>query len=121
VAIIESLLIMIVLLILITLLSTGTVIIQVHERGFMYRNGKFIGSLNPGCRWAFPYITKVTLLDMQKQGLVTTQVDGLLSRGKVKVGNIEWSARSNGKKISVGRTVKIVGTDEEHIVVEEVV
>jgi membrane-bound ClpP family serine protease len=117
----QTLLVMVVIVLLLILFAWGTVMIPPHQRAFMYRNGVFTGSVGPGFRWVIPFVTEVQMLDMQARGLVTTSVDTLLPGGRVKIGNTEWNARSSRKRIPQGKTVKISGIDEEHVIVEEVI
>jgi inner membrane protein len=56
-----------------------------------------------------------------KVGQVKVAVDTTTISGKVVIGSTEWSARSSGTAIPVGKTVKVVASQGVHIVVEEVV
>jgi inner membrane protein len=55
-----------------------------------------------------------------KQGRVTKTIDPTTISGKVMIGNVEWSARSTGRKIEPEITVKVVDSEGVHIIVEEV-
>ena len=63
-------------------------------------------------------ISRDSLVGME--GLVKVPVDTTTLSGKVIIGSTEWSARSKGSPISVGKTVKVVDSEGVHIVVEEV-
>ena len=43
-----------------------------------------------------------------KEGLVTSEIDNVLSTGQVKLGGMEWSARSTtGEKIEPGEKIRV--------------
>ena len=43
-----------------------------------------------------------------KEGLVTSEIDNVLSAGQVKLGGMEWSARSTtGEKIEPGEKIRV--------------
>jgi inner membrane protein len=56
-----------------------------------------------------------------KEGQVKVAVDTTTISGKVVIGSTEWSARSSGAAIPVGKSVKVVASEGVHIIVEEVV
>ena len=55
-----------------------------------------------------------------KEGRVKILVNPNTLSGKVMIGSTEWSARSTGAVIGVGKKVKIIDSQGVHIVVEEV-
>lgn len=55
-----------------------------------------------------------------KEGQVTVAVDATSISGKVVIASTDWSARSTGAPIEVGKKVKVVSSQGVHIVVEEV-
>jgi membrane-bound ClpP family serine protease len=63
-------------------------------------------------------ISRDTLIGME--GRVKTRVDSTTISGKVLIASTEWSARSTGPEIPVGKKVKVVDSQGVHIVVEEV-
>ena len=63
-------------------------------------------------------ISRDSLVGME--GQVKVPVDATTITGKVMLGSTEWSARSTGGTIIVGKKVKVVSSEGVHIVVEEV-
>jgi membrane-bound ClpP family serine protease len=63
-------------------------------------------------------ISRDTLVGME--GRVIKPVDATTISGKVFLGSTEWSARSTGGTIAIGKKVKVVDSQGVHIVVEEV-
>ncbi|MDD3934587.1 MAG: NfeD family protein [Methanoculleus sp.] len=55
------------------------------------------------------------------EGTVVTPVDAVTLAGKVRLGSMEWSARSESGSIPAGRRVVVVHSEGVHIVVKEVV
>lgn len=55
------------------------------------------------------------------EGLVVREVDAETLSGKVRIGGMEWSARSESGGIPVGRRVVVVHSEGVHIVVKEFV
>ncbi len=55
-----------------------------------------------------------------KTGQVKVAVDKTTISGKVVIGQTEWSAKSTGAAIPVGKNVRVVSSEGVHIVVEEV-
>jgi inner membrane protein len=55
-----------------------------------------------------------------KEGRVKLAVNPNSLAGKVMIGSSEWSARSTGAVIGVGKNVKVVESQGVHVVVEEV-
>ena len=55
-----------------------------------------------------------------REGQVKLTVNPHTLAGKVMIGSTEWSARSTGEVISIGKKVKVVDSQGVHIVVEEV-
>jgi inner membrane protein len=55
-----------------------------------------------------------------KVGRVKLAVNPNTLAGKVMIGSTEWSARSTGAVIGVGKKVKVVDSQGVHVVVEEV-
>ena len=55
-----------------------------------------------------------------REGRVKLAVNPNSLAGKVMIGSSEWSARSTGEVISVGKKVKVVESQGVHVVVEEV-
>lgn len=53
-------------------------------------------------------------------GRVTRAVDPTTLDGKVRVEGHDWSAHSTGATIAAGATVRVVGSEGVHVVVEEV-
>lgn len=69
-----------------------------------------LASLRPIARKYFtPKITKTNVDSVIGQtGLVTADIDNITAQGQVKLGAMEWSARStSGKTIPVGTLVKV--------------
>ena len=54
-----------------------------------------------------------------KTGIVTATVEKDTIKGKVVIGNVDWSARSEGDSIAVGKKVRVVESVGVHVVVEE--
>jgi membrane-bound ClpP family serine protease len=55
-----------------------------------------------------------------REGKVIKDVNPDSLAGKVMIGTTEWSARSTGRLIPPGRSVKVVDSQGVHIIVEEV-
>jgi membrane-bound ClpP family serine protease len=55
-----------------------------------------------------------------REGRVKLAVNPNSLAGKVMIGSSEWSARSTGAVIAVGKNVKVVESQGVHVVVEEV-
>lgn len=55
-----------------------------------------------------------------RTGRVTKTVDNYSLSGKVRVEGHDWSAHSTGTLIEEGTTVRVVGSEGVHIIVEEV-
>ncbi|NLM81358.1 MAG: NfeD family protein [Candidatus Methanoculleus thermohydrogenotrophicum] len=55
------------------------------------------------------------------EGIVIREVDAETLAGKVRIGSMEWSARSESGTIPAGRKVVVVHSEGVHIVVNEVV
>ncbi|GAB7014747.1 NfeD family protein [Methanogenium cariaci] len=55
-----------------------------------------------------------------KTGRVTTTVEPDTIKGKVVIGNVDWSARSADGSIAVGKKVRVVKSVGVHVVVEEI-
>ena len=55
-----------------------------------------------------------------KTGIVTSTVEKDTIKGKVVIGNVDWSARSEGGSIAVGKKVRVVESVGVHVVVEEI-
>ncbi len=55
-----------------------------------------------------------------KIGMVTATVDEDTIKGKVVIGNVDWSARSTGGSIAAGKKVRVVKSVGVHVVVEEI-
>lgn len=55
-----------------------------------------------------------------KEGQVKVAVDAASIRGKVIIGQTEWSARSTGTDLPAGTKVRVVSAEGVHIIVEEV-
>ena len=55
------------------------------------------------------------------EGIVIREVDAETLAGKVRIGSMEWSARSESGTIPAGRKVVVVHSEGVHIVVKEVV
>jgi membrane-bound ClpP family serine protease len=55
-----------------------------------------------------------------KTGIVTITVDQDTIKGKIVIGNVDWSARSEGGSIAVGKKVRVVKSVGVHVVVEEI-
>lgn len=55
-----------------------------------------------------------------RTGRVTKAVDHYSLNGKVRVEGHDWSAHSTGALIGEGATVRVVGSEGVHIIVEEV-
>ena len=55
-----------------------------------------------------------------REGRVKSPVNPASLSGKVMIGSTEWSARSTGAAIGVGKKVKVVDSQGVHIVVEEI-
>jgi membrane protein implicated in regulation of membrane protease activity len=55
-----------------------------------------------------------------RTGRVTRAVDSFSLEGKVRVEGHDWSAHSTGAPIGEGATVRVVGAEGVHVVVEEV-
>lgn len=54
------------------------------------------------------------------EGVVVREVDDETLAGKVRIGSMEWSARSESGRIPAGRKVVVVHSEGVHIVVKEV-
>lgn len=54
------------------------------------------------------------------EGVVTKEVDVGTISGKVRIGSMEWSARTESGKIPVGQRVIVVHSEGVHIVVKEI-
>lgn len=54
------------------------------------------------------------------EGLVVKEVDAGTIAGKVRLGSMEWSARSESGSIPAGRRVIVVHSEGVHIVVKEI-
>ena len=56
------------------------------------------------------------------EGMVVAPVDAVTPSGKVRLGSMEWSARSgSGEIIPAGRRVIVIHSEGVHVVVKEVV
>ncbi|MCK8519097.1 NfeD family protein [Methanoculleus sp. 7T] len=55
------------------------------------------------------------------EGLVVKEVDPETLAGKVRIGGMEWSARSESGSIPAGRKVIVIRSEGVHIVVKEIV
>jgi regulator of protease activity HflC (stomatin/prohibitin superfamily) len=66
-ALIDTLISIILILVIIFIFARGVVIIQPYQQGLQIRLGKYIGRLNPGFRWVVPLITRVEKLDLRTQ------------------------------------------------------
>jgi len=55
-----------------------------------------------------------------KTGTVTATVEEDSIKGKVVIGNVDWSAQSEGGSIAVGKKVRVVKSVGVHVVVEEI-
>ncbi len=55
------------------------------------------------------------------EGTVVTPVDPETLAGKVRLGSMDWSARSESGSIPVGRRVIVVRSEGVHVVVKEIV
>ncbi len=55
-----------------------------------------------------------------KEGQVKVAVDAASIRGKVIIGQTEWSAKSTGTDLPAGTKVRVVSAEGVHIIVEEV-
>ncbi len=55
------------------------------------------------------------------EGTVVVPVDPETLRGKVRLGSMEWSARSESGEIPAGKRVAVVRSEGVHVVVKEVV
>ena len=85
--------------------------------GFVWQIGAFIivstallALLRPMARKHFtPKLTKTNVDSViGMEGYVTGDIDNMAATGKVKLGGMEWSARSmTGEKISTGTLVKV--------------
>ncbi|MEN6341836.1 MAG: SPFH domain-containing protein [Methanospirillum sp.] len=66
-ALLETLISIILILVIIFIFARGVVIVQPYQQGLQIRLGKYIGRLNPGFRWVVPLITRVEKLDLRTQ------------------------------------------------------
>ncbi|HOI57770.1 MULTISPECIES: NfeD family protein [unclassified Methanoculleus] len=55
------------------------------------------------------------------EGIVVTPVDPETLAGKVRLGSMDWSARSESGSIPAGRRVIVIHSEGVHVVVKEVV
>jgi len=55
-----------------------------------------------------------------RTGRVTSAVDHYSLSGQVRVEGRDWSAHSTGARIEEGATVRVVGSEGVHIIVEEI-
>lgn len=55
------------------------------------------------------------------EGIVVTPVDAETLTGKVRLGSMDWSARSESGSIPAGKRVIVVRSEGVHVVVKEVV
>ena len=55
-----------------------------------------------------------------KTGIVTITVEAETIKGKVVIDNVDWSARSAGGSIAVGKKIRVVKSVGVHVVVEEI-
>jgi membrane-bound ClpP family serine protease len=56
-----------------------------------------------------------------KVGQVKVAIDATTISGKVAISSTDWSARSTGAAIPVGKKVRVISSEGVHIIVEEVV
>lgn len=66
-ALTETVISIILILVIIFIFARGVVIIQPYQQGLQIRLGKYIGRMNPGFRWVVPLITRVEKLDLRTQ------------------------------------------------------
>ncbi len=64
-AIADTLITVILVIIIMIIFSRGVIIIQPYEQGLQVRLGRYIGKLNSGFRWVLPIITKVYTVDLR--------------------------------------------------------
>ncbi|MCM2465494.1 NfeD family protein [Methanoculleus oceani] len=76
------------------------------------------GRLTPG-RGPPTTLSRDSLIGLE--GTVITPVDPETLAGKVRLGSMEWSARSASGEIPAGRRVIVVRSEGVHVIVKEVV
>ena len=77
---------------------------------FIVISGVLLAALWPFTKkFLKPRITKTNVDSIiGKEGYVTQEIDNLAATGQVKLGSMQWSARSvSGEKISAGTLVKV--------------
>ncbi|NLM29774.1 MAG: NfeD family protein [Methanomicrobiales archaeon] len=75
------------------------------------------GRLTPGKKPPTT-LSRDSLLGLE--GVVTKDVEAGTISGKVQIGSMEWSARTESGRIPVGRRVIVVHSEGVHIVVKEI-
>ena len=58
----ETLIIVFLIIVIIAIFAKGVVIVQPYEQGLQVRLGQYVGRMNPGFRWIWPFISEVTKL-----------------------------------------------------------
>ena len=97
--------------------SLAALVVSLLGGGFVWQIGTFIivstallALLRPLARKHFtPKLTKTNVDSViGMEGYVTGDIDNVAATGKVKLGGMEWTARSvTGQKISTGTLVKV--------------
>jgi regulator of protease activity HflC (stomatin/prohibitin superfamily) len=64
-ALIDTILTILLVIVILILLARGVVIIQPYQQGLQIRLGKYIGRMNPGFKWVVPIVTEVIKLDLR--------------------------------------------------------
>ena len=97
--------------------ALAALVVSLLGGGFVWQIGAFIivatallALLRPLARKHFtPKLTKTNVDSVVgTKGYVTADIDNMAATGKVKLGGMEWTARSvTGEKISTGTLVKV--------------
>lgn len=66
-ALIDSFVTIILILIIVFIFARGVVIVQPYQQGLTIRLGTYTGRMNPGFRWIVPFITDVIKMDLRTQ------------------------------------------------------
>jgi len=64
-AVFETLITLLLVIIILIIFARGVVIIQPYQQGLQIRLGRYIGRMNSGFRWVIPLITHVEKLDLR--------------------------------------------------------
>ena len=97
--------------------ALAAMVVSLLGGGFLWQTGVFLvvstvllALLRPMARKHFtPKLTKTNVDSViDAQGYVTSDIDNVAATGTVKLGAMEWTARSaTGEKISTGTLVKV--------------